>query len=405
MTPSELNKLENETIKDFKIRICSNKEHYGLTWDDIRDLINKQTGDNYGESAYRKWWAAFSDGLELGKQSGLDNDQIKEIEDKTLELKKERIKLQSVRFEPSRDLRLEARDELIEEKILKAIENRQTIQVPDIYIRPNTLKRDYLFTLADIHYAANFQLLGWMDEILNEYNPQIAQRRLWDILELYVNQNDIDNINHVHLFNLGDSLDGILRMSQLQWIKMGNVDSAIEFAEFMSTWLNELSKYSKVDYYAVSGNHTELRLLNGKRGDFSNENMEKVVSHIISCNLKDNKNVNIHKCKNHMYVDILGTKVLAVHGHDERNLSMSLTEYPKIYGHNVDLMISGHLHHTDSKTVGMNGLRDIEYIQCQSVVGIDDFSLKIKKTANAGAKLMVIKEDVGRSTIHDFRVK
>src|SRR5690606_36426936 len=126
-----------------------------------------------------------------------------------------------------------------------------------------------------------------------------------------------------------------LRMSQLQWIRLGNVDSAIEFAEFMSQWLNKLSEYTLIDYYATTGNHTELRLLNGQRGDFTHENMEKVVSHIIKSNLRNNGRINIHDCKNHVYTDILGTKVLGVHGHEEKNLENSLIQYSKTYGHHV----------------------------------------------------------------------
>lgn len=328
---------------------------------------------------------------------------LQEVRDNTIELKKERIKLQSEKIEYNKMLRVDSRSELLEEKILEAIEKRPTIIVPEIIIKPSEQKRDYLLPIADTHYSAEFEIRGWFDEILNAYSPEIAQKRMWDILEEFVSYNDVEKINHVNLVNLGDSLDGILRMSQLQWIRLGNVDSAIEYAEFLSTWLNELSKYCIVDYSAVEGNHTELRLLNAKRGDFPHENMEKIVSHIVGCNLRGNKNVVINKCKTHMYFDILGTKVLAVHGHQEKNLERSLTDYPKMYGHNVDLLISGHLHHRNNKTIGMNGIKDIEFYQVPSIVGIDDFSMEIKKTSNAGADLMIITEQ-GSKTVHKLRV-
>lgn len=400
------NRQPEESQEDYLTRLGDNLELYGLNWTTAAQLLNREFDEEYSEAKWRKDYAAYAKWKEYVLDKHVNSDEyLNEIRDNTLELKKERIKLQTEKIEYNKSIREDARNELIEEKILQAIENRPTIKVPQIQIKKNNLKQDYLFPIADIHYAAEFELRGWMDEILNEYSPTIAQKRMWDLLEQFVKQNDKDKINHVHLFNLGDSLDGVLRMGQLQWIKLGNVDSAIEFAEFLSTWINELSKYAAVDYYAVSGNHTELRLLNGKRGDFAHENMEKVVSHIIGCNLKNNNNVNIHKCKTHMYVDILGTRVLGVHGHEERNLSHSLTEYPKIYGHPVDLLLSGHLHHSDEKTIGKNGLRDIEYVQCPSVVGIDDFSLTIKKTSTAGANLFVIEEEVGRKTIHKFKLK
>lgn len=403
MTP-ETKRLTDECLDSYLLRLGNNKDLYNLTWPDIAEKMNEASNEDFGESKWRKDYHKIKAGHDLAIKNNSKDDYLKEIEEQLLELRKERYKIQSEKVEYNKMLREDSRNELLEEKIIEAINNRPTIQVPTIHIKNNNLKRDYLFSIADIHYGAEFELLGWMDEVLNVYSPEIAQKSMWGILEKFVRHNDVDKINHVHLFNLGDSLDGILRMSQLQWIKLGNVDSAIEFAEFMSTWLNELSKYAKVEYYAVSGNHTELRLLNGKRGDFAHENMEKIVSHIITCNLKGNENVNVHKCRNHMYVDILGTKVLGIHGHEERKLSESLLYYPQIYEHPVDLMISGHLHHSEEKTVGRNGLKDIEYVQCPSVVGIDDFSLKIKKTANAGANLMVIEERNGRVTTHKLKV-
>jgi len=396
----------DESLEHYLLRLGDNKEEYELSWYEIRDLMNSQVEEEYSESKWRKDYTLIKKGYELCLKDKINSDEIiQKINDKSLELQKERIKLQSEKLEYSKMLRESARSELIEEKILKAIENRPSINVPLIYVKPNNRKKDYILPIADIHYGADFTLYGWQDEILNKYNPEIAQKSMWDILEQYISINENDKINHVHVFNLGDSIDGILRMSQLQWIKLGNVDAAIEFAEFMSVWLNELSKYSVVDYYTVMGNHAELRLLNGKRGDFPEENMEKIIAHIIYCNLKNNKNVTIHKCKNHVYQNILGTNVLAVHGHEEKKLVESLLEYPMIYNHPVDLMLAGHLHHEDIKTIGMNGIKNIEYIQTPSIIGIDDFSLKIKKTANPGAILLTIQENYGRSSIHSLKIK
>ncbi|MNW65247.1 hypothetical protein D3C74_436080 [compost metagenome] len=75
-----------------------------------------------------------------------------------------------------------------------------------------------------------------------------------------------------------------------------------------------------------------------------------------------------------------------------------------MYGHPVDMMISGHLHHYHEKTIGMNGMRDIKYVQVPSIVGIDEFSLKIKKTSNAGANLMMIQEELGRVANYEFKL-
>lgn len=404
ITP-EVKRRKNETLDQYLIRLGENLDLYGLTWATATQLLNAEADEEYTESRWRKLYNSYVYWKDHLINELSDSDEyVKTIEDKTLELKKERVKLQSEKLEYNRMIRENARSELIEEKILRAIKERPTIQAPEIVVKSNATKQDYILPIADVHYGAEFEVYGWKDEIINKYNTEIAQRRMWNILEEFVSINDISKINHVNLVNLGDSLDGILRMSQLQWIQLGNVDSAIEYAEFMATWINELSKYCFVDYYVVSGNHTELRLLNGKRGDFPEENMEKIITYIISVHLKDNERVKIHKCKSHMYFNVLGNNILAVHGHQEKNLEKSLSEYPMLYGYPIDLIISGHLHHRDNKTIGMNELKDIEYYQVPSIVGVDKYSMEIKKAANAGTDLLTL-DKLGIKHVSRLRVK
>lgn len=404
MSHSPIQRKQGEDAIDYKYRICRDREILGLdTWQSVADVINKEFQSDIGESAYRKWYANFSSGLEYGKSKIENDEMLQEIEDKTVELKKERIKLQSEKVEYNKMLREDSRSELLEEKIIEAIENRPNIRIPEIIIKPNNRKKDFLFPIADAHDGVEFVVRGWNDEILNQYNPQIFERRMWDLLEKFVLINDEQKINHVTLPNLGDSLDGILRMSQLMSLKMGVVDSAIHFGEFMSTWLNELSSYCVIDYHALYGNHNEIRHIGAKRGDFPHENSEKWISSLIKANLKNNKNITIHPCKYFMYVDILGTKVLGVHGQDEKNLENSIKDYMMTYNNRVDLLISGHLHSGHEKTIGMNGNRDIEFVQCPSIIGIDEYSLKLKKTANAGTKIMIIEENIGR--VNTFNIK
>ena len=51
-----------ESIDDYRIRLCENKEHYHLTYQKIAELLNAESGKNYTESAYRKEYAAFNRG-------------------------------------------------------------------------------------------------------------------------------------------------------------------------------------------------------------------------------------------------------------------------------------------------------------------------------------------------------
>ena len=67
---------ENESIKDFKIRLFANKDLYNLKSQEIADLVNKETGKNQGESSYRKWAKAYFEGVEDTKKEFVSGDKI-----------------------------------------------------------------------------------------------------------------------------------------------------------------------------------------------------------------------------------------------------------------------------------------------------------------------------------------
>ena len=69
-----LMKAPHESFDDYLVRLFDNKAEYGLTCNDIADLLNKVSGNNFGESAYRKFYAAFNKGraYERNKFTGVD---------------------------------------------------------------------------------------------------------------------------------------------------------------------------------------------------------------------------------------------------------------------------------------------------------------------------------------------
>lgn len=401
---NHLKRQENENLLEWKIRLCSRKDEYGLTWDQIKNIINNETGDNFGESAYRKWFTNFKQGVEYAKSKNLNEHTLNELRIKELEIEKERKKLQAEKAEINKWLREQCRTENFYEKLMLAIENKKNVKVPNYKIEYKQNEIDPVVAIADIHYGKEIKIFGLEDEILNEYNVEIFEKRMWDLLNKIVTKLERDNLKRLNLFNLSDSIDGILRMSQLQSLQLGITDSIIGFAEFMTVWLNELSKYTYIDYYSCQGNHNEVRPLGSKSGEFPHENTERIITWYLKGMLRDNPNIKIHDNKNLVYVDVLGTKILATHGQDERNLEQSVKDYMLVYNKPIHILLTGHLHNSHNKTVAKQGLRNIEFVQCPSICGIDDYSLKLKKTANAGATMFLIEKGLGKTTTYDFKL-
>lgn len=405
MTEFSLERLNGETDIEWKYRLIDNKLN-GVIDSDWQDIV-EVLGLNIHRDTLRKGSIFF---LEMKNyfEHKFEETQSDEILDKLttkkLELKMERAKLSAEKNELNRWIRENARTDLFYEKYLDKLNN---IKLPTIKPLQHLKSEDtdWTLNLADIHYGKSVEIHGLDDEIIAKYDIETFERRMKEVLSYTIEKINKENITHLNVFNLADSVDGILRMSQLQSIQLGVVDTVIGFSQFIGAWLNELSKYVVVDYYSSQGNHDEIRILNANRGDFPNENVDKLITFHLQTLLKENPNITIHDSKYIRYVDIVGTKVLAVHGQDEKNLQNSISQYRDLYGKHIDILLTGHLHNTHTKTVGMNGLQNIEFYQHPSLCGIDEYSVKLKKVAPAGAVMMKIERGLGRTETFDIKLK
>ncbi|MED1863245.1 hypothetical protein P4V41_07235 [Fictibacillus nanhaiensis] len=407
MTDSILKRKDGESEFDHKVRLCLSKlnKEIDLDWSEIIDYLKLNCSPDH----LRKLSYAYKEMTE-----NLHNKQVENIEDeeildkltqKKLELQMERVKLSSTKNEINKWVRDQGRSELFYEQYLEILSKRNLPEVPNYKISYNVTDSDWVLNFADIHYGKELKIFGLEDELLAEYNVEIFENRMWDLLNQVLHKVEKENIKHLNVFNLADSIDGILRMSALQSLQLGIMDSQMGFADFMVVWLNELSKHVYVDYYSTQGNHDEIRPLGSSKGDFPNENVARIINWHLESMLEKNPNITIHKNKPLVYVDIVGTKVLATHGQDEKNLQNSIRDYTTTYNKKIHMLLTGHLHNTHTKTVGMDGMQNIEFYQHPSICGIDDYSMKLKKTAPAGATMMKIVRGLGRTETFDFKLK
>lgn len=70
-----IGKEKDESQLEYKIRICSERERLGLTWDEVAQVLNEEFGENFGESKYRKWWYAFQEGMEYIKTVEVEKEE------------------------------------------------------------------------------------------------------------------------------------------------------------------------------------------------------------------------------------------------------------------------------------------------------------------------------------------
>ena len=115
---------EQESEEQYIYRICSMKETSGMTWQQIADIINAALNQNFGESAYRKRYQMFQQGLKACEsQIFTDDEYLKRIQAEKDELYKVKKQFQDQRREYNKLLASDARAEHLTEKLIEAAEN------------------------------------------------------------------------------------------------------------------------------------------------------------------------------------------------------------------------------------------------------------------------------------------
>lgn len=396
---NEYRRFENETDEQLIYRISQDKDKIG-TWQNVSDILNALLGVNYSESCYRKKFQSFSKMLEANQDKFVSSDlQAEDLKQLRRELEKEKIKVQTEKLELSKWMRQDARDDLIFEKFRDCLRDLELIQCPE-YIPPAHNTKAYALVFGDEHYGAEFEIRGLYNEIINAYSPEIFEERMWDLFNQVVEYIIKENIDTLHVFSMGDFTDGILRMSQLMKLRYGVIEGTVRYSNFICHWLNELTKYVRVKYQMTSGNHSELRMLNGKKGTFEDENMSKIVAEFIKIRLESNQNFTfIENPTGYVYAQLACHTILGIHG-EVKDPKKSILEFSRIYNVPIDYLIGGHYHHNYVDEVGHN----CEVIGVGSIIGVDKYSLSLNKTANASAKLLVFEQTKGLVSEHRLKL-
>lgn len=396
---------ENESQYIWRVGQAKDAGLLDVTWEQLSPILNTQLGIDEtewrGESAWRKKYRVMQQAWDdvFSKQK-FTSSHLDELDVKTRELKKEKIKLQTEKLEYNRWLREEARDELICEKICEAIKTLPPLEVPSRII-PVHSNREGVLLLADAHYGVEFKIVGLFGEVLNEYSPEIFEARMWDLLNQVIEICKKEGFTSLNVYDLGDEIDGLLRVSQLWKLRYGVLDSAVYYGRFITTWLNELSKYVYVKYQMVKdSNHCQLRLLGQPKNTFKDENVSVVITDKIMDRLHNNSNFEFIQNPTGLIFDdnIVGYSILGAHG-ECKNLEQAIKELSKTYRTQIDFMVGGHKHHQNSINIGIES----DVIGAPSIIGIDDYSMSLNKTSDPGATLFVLEQGEGK--VMEYNIK
>ena len=403
-TKVNFTKASDESDLQYIWRLCSAKDAgtIDLTWMELSEILNKELVDDeseyLGESAYRKKYQqakAFYDEVFSKMISDEYHDQIME---RQRSLKKILYKVQTEKLEYNRWLRQDARDELFEEKVIESIKKYSNISNPPKEVEIIHQNRTGVLAIADCHFGKEYKIYGLLDEVINEYSPEIFYSRMEQIYNETLEQIKKEGLSTIHIYNLGDSVEGFIRHSQLWSLRWGVIDSAVLYGNFMGEWLKKISEKVFVIYHQTDGNHDELRLLDGKKGQHLCESAGKIIKNCIVLKNENNPNFKFVENKTGLIFDnVCGYNILGVHG-EIKNLPQAISEFENIYNIKISYIISGHKHHGEFKNCGVRK----GCIGIGSVAGSDEFSMLIRQCADATATFLVFEEGKGKVDEHTY---
>lgn len=395
-------RLENESDKDLINRICSEKDEIG-SWQTVADIINNILGTNFTESKYRKNFRLYSEGYQDSQQKAIEEHNA-ELEKKLAEIKKERIKLQTLNAERNKLDRAEARKELYYEQVANTISTLEPPVFndwePNIAQIEEDHKEEYLLTIADIHSGATFKTE------YNEYSPAIMLDRFDELTQKTISFIKKHNCKVLHVVGLGDFIQGCIHMNDLKINDSTVVKATVQVSQAMAEFLNKISKYARIDYYhIISSNHSQMRYLGTKASELMGEDMEYIIGHYIKDSLSNNKNVDVYvdeEASDYKEFEILQYKIIAMHGHQVKDINTILNNISSKKNEMIDYALLGHQHNHKVITGNDGCTYDTEVLVSPSFVGSDPFSDSIMKGSKAAVMIYGFHEYEGHNETYKF---
>lgn len=230
-------------------------------------------------------------------------------------------KIRDLQNELNAAYRADARSDALRESVKEAARNMPPIEIREPMLRNvGYWDKSLVVSIGDFHYGAEWNIKGLLGETVNQYSPEVFEERMWTLLDETVRILQKEEIGHIDLMMCGDSLDGMLRNSQLMKLRWGVVESCMRLAEFMAQWIRQLSITADVSVYNVDGNHGEIRPLGSRKGEFENENLEKIFTWYLATRFEGQDAVRVDPVsEKRKLVEIQGYRFLITHGEDVKS--------------------------------------------------------------------------------------
>ena len=397
-----MERFKNENYLVYIERVNQALLNHDITYQEWSESI---IGDViYGDESLRRCSLFFNKFFELFKKeelNNLDKDAFLEIEKIRNDSEIEKLKIRQKNVETMELYRWQSKNELFQDRIIQAINNLEPLKHTNIenisHIKVNSTA---LLCLSDFHAGSTYEIKGLYNEIVNKYNFEIMQARMWELLQKIENDDVIYDDMVIAL--CGDFFENILRISSLQKLREPVIDTVIKFSEFLANWIAEVQSQLLIplNIVIIGGNHDVIRPLNSKN-QLEGENLSKLVVEFLKLRLKDFKAIKVDDYTEVAIKTIRGSNIMFEHGED-KDLSTTMNYFENLYNVTVDEIIAGHFHAPSTTSIGITEVGDRQITRVGSICGVDPYAKKIRKSSRPSAYFALYEENNGKTWSRNY---
>lgn len=329
--------------------------------------------------------------LDREREENIESKKLlSELDEKMIELRKERQKFFDQRREYSKIVSSEARYEHILSELCRSAQQLSNtvgcmynhIDRSDYLTTCDTCDSEAVLVLSDWHYGLK------TDNVFNKYDTDICKSRVKNVSNKTVNKLLLHQCHKLHIVVLGDLIHGAIHTSARVASEELVCDQLMQASEILAQTIEMLSAYvDETVVYVTYGNHA--RTVQAKNDSVHRDNMERLIPWWLSQRLSSYGNIYIQDDTGteFLFVTACGHQLCASHGDNDAVKSsprILSTLFKKKYKKDIEYILLGDKHHRESfEELGVTSMI------CGSLCGADDYA-NSKRLYSTPSQLLLI---------------
>lgn len=316
---------------------------------------------------------------------------VDELEEKKIELMKERVKLQDQRRQYHSLVRTEARWETLLDLMREEIGKLPTLSWHSHRHYVSVKSNEASLLLSDWHIGTDINTPH------NTFNIDVARERIdklkRDVI-MYCKNNSVGTLN----INIaGDMISGVIHVTTRILNQENVVSQVMMCSELLSQFVNDLAvEFPFININYTIGNHG--RVSANIKESLDSENFEYLILEFLKLRLQNAKNIHFNEPKVDKEVvtyKVFDKTIALVHGHREKKPFDSTKELSAFLGEKIDIVMMGHFHNFAVRNnVIVNG--------CLS--GADEYANNLRFN-NEPSQVLVIHYPDGNKALYEIILK